>query len=311
MRTFCAAVDWGTSSFRLWLLDRDGAVMAERRSDEGMLHCQSSGFAPVLEQHLAAAGAPADLPVMICGMAGARQGWQEADYLDVPAQLDDLPRRATRIPGVAREVCILPGIAQRHADAPDVIRGEETQLLGLPDHNGDARLFCLPGTHSKWVAVERGAVMRFCTFMTGELFALLSRHSILAHAMPDDLDAGEGLPRFRDGVAEGASAPEAVTRRLFGLRASQLLGFSARADGAAYLSGLLIGIEIAGARAFHGAVASVALLAAGPLARRYGEALSLCGHAVERLDAGQATRRGLHQAALLRWPERCSAEAIG
>lgn len=310
MRRFCAAVDWGTSSFRLWLLDRDGAVMAERRSDEGMLHCQSSGFAPVLEQHLAAAGAPADLPVMICGMAGARQGWQEADYLDVPARLDDLPRRATRISGLAREVCILPGIAQRRTDAADVMRGEETQLLGMPDHGTGARLVCLPGTHSKWVAVEWGKVMRFCTFMTGELFAVLSHHSILSHAMPENLDVNEGQTSFRDGVSEAAAAPEAVTRRLFGLRASQLLGFTARADGAAYLSGLLMGIEIAGARAFHGTTASVALLAIGRLARLYDRALTLCGFAVERIDAERATRQGLYQAALLRWPEPRLAKAV-
>ena len=308
MRMFCAAVDWGTSSFRLWLLDSAGAVLAERRSDEGMLHCQPTGFASVLERHLTELGAPADLPVMICGMAGARQGWQEADYLDVPARLDALSQRATRITGIAREVYILPGIAQRRADAPDVMRGEETPLVGVLEQK--ARLFCLPGTHSKWVAIEQGAVVCFCTFMTGEVFALLARHSILAHAMPAEMDAGENLPRFLDGVGEGVAAPEAVTRRLFGLRASQLLGFTARADGAAYLSGLLIGVEIAGARAFHGAATSVALLAAGPLARLYGAALALCGYAVERLDAEPATRRGLHQAALQRWPERASVKAF-
>ncbi|MCS0494452.1 2-dehydro-3-deoxygalactonokinase [Ancylobacter sp. MQZ15Z-1] len=306
---FCAAVDWGTSSFRLWLLDRAGMVVAERRSDEGMQHCHRVGFAPVLEAHLAAAGAPTGLPVMICGMAGARQGWQEAGYLDLPARLDTLPEQAIRIAGAAREVFILPGLAQRRAEAPDVIRGEETQLLGVLDASDDTRLFCLPGTHSKWVAVEQGAVTRFATFMTGELFALLSRHSILAHAMPQDMEVREDAPRFLEGVEDGASAPEAATRRLFGLRASQLLGFSDRGDGAAYLSGLLIGVEIAGARAFDGGEKALTLLAGGPLARLYERALTVHGYTVATRDAGEATRRGLHQAALRRWPHCAPVEA--
>ena len=124
------AVDWGTSSFRLWLVDRAGAVLEERRSPEGMMVASKLGFAAVLQSHLDAVGAGNDLPVVICGMAGARQGWVEAGYIDTPAQLASILARAVAVPGLSRDVRILPGIAQRDPNAPDVMRGEETQLLG-------------------------------------------------------------------------------------------------------------------------------------------------------------------------------------
>ncbi len=130
-----AAVDWGTSSFRLWLLDAAGVILAERRSDEGMLTAGAEGFAVILEKHLAAAGAPAELPVIICGMAGARQGWIEAPYVTLPAGLDGILAGAVPVPAKVRRpnarIRILPGLAQRSADAPDVMRGEETQLAGV------------------------------------------------------------------------------------------------------------------------------------------------------------------------------------
>ena len=131
-----AAVDWGTSSFRLWLVDGAGRALAERRSDEGMMAAARSGFAAVLHAHLAALSAPPDLPVIICGMAGARQGWVEAGYVDTPAPLAAIPAGAVIVPEKSRDVRILPGIAQRDRDAPDVMRGEETQLLGALGHRG-------------------------------------------------------------------------------------------------------------------------------------------------------------------------------
>lgn len=124
------AVDWGTSSFRLWLIDRAGKVLAERRSDEGMLAAAKAGFAGVLQSHLKAVEAPAQLPVLVCGMAGAKTGWVEAGYVDTPAPLSAVLKQAALVPGETRDIRILPGIAQRDTRAPDVMRGEETQLLG-------------------------------------------------------------------------------------------------------------------------------------------------------------------------------------
>src|SRR5258707_13227478 len=162
------AVDWGTSSFRLWLVDRAGNVLGERRSHEGMMAAGKLGFAAVLQSHLEAVRAAPGLPVVVCGMAGAGQGWVEAGYVDTPAQLGSIPEHAVLVPGQDRDIRILPGIAQRDPKAPDVMRGEETQLLGAlgVDAANDA-VVCMPGTHSKWVRTSGGAVEGFATFVTG------------------------------------------------------------------------------------------------------------------------------------------------
>ncbi|WP_453959470.1 2-dehydro-3-deoxygalactonokinase [Amorphus suaedae] len=280
----------------MWLLGRDGAVHAERRSDQGMVRAGTEGFEAVLESHLAAVGAPHNLPVVIAGMAGARQGWHEASYVDVPARLHSLVERAVAVPGMARSVRILPGIAQRDADRPDVMRGEETQLLGLSAGGLPSGLACLPGTHSKWVRLEDACVTAFATFPTGELFSLLAAHSTLAGALgaPDEpMDAAA----FADGVDAAFAEPERITNRLFEIRAASLLTDRAPATRRARLSGLLVGIELAGARRFAAGAAHAHLVAAGPLADLYAAALPHAGFAVTQIDADEAVRRGLFAAA--------------
>ena len=125
-----AAVDWGTTRMRVWLVDKDGKVLAERRGDDGLITAQQKGFSTLLEGHLVAMGAPDALPVIICGMAGSRQGWLEAPYVSVPSPIGAILGGAARVPGQKRDIRIVPGLAQRLADAPDVMRGEETQLAG-------------------------------------------------------------------------------------------------------------------------------------------------------------------------------------
>ncbi|MGY3454531.1 2-dehydro-3-deoxygalactonokinase [Bradyrhizobium sp. USDA 4353] len=298
------AVDWGTSSFRAWLMAADETELAETRGSEGMLHCATSGFAPVLHDHLRKLGAAAELPVLICGMAGARQGWVEAPYLHTPTRLDALHDGAISVT-TDGDVRILPGLAQARADRPDVMRGEETQLLGVtePEFSG---IVCIPGTHSKWIRIEAGAVVDFATYMTGELFAVLSQHSILTHAVaPDSADAADGSA-FRAGLATAQAAPTALSSTLFRLRAAQLLGFEQRSDGAARLSGLLIGNEIADARAQFGADRPLRLIGAGRLGRLYRAALTASGFTVTECDAEQASRRGLVKAARQIWGARFS-----
>src|SRR5215831_16240796 len=265
------AVDWGTSSFRGWLISADGEVLAESRGGEGLLHCIGAGFAPVLSGHLARLDAPDGAPVLICGMAGAQQGWAEAPYLRTPTRLDALHEAAIRI-DAARDIRILPGIAQARSDRPDVMRGEETQLLGVtePDFTG---LVCIPGTHSKWIRIEAGHVVEFSTYMTGELFSVISQHSILAHTVETAGPTKVDSQPFREGLATALAAPASLTASLFHLRAAQLLGFEQRADGAARLSGLLIGTELADAVHRHGRIGSLRLISAGPLGRLYEAAL--------------------------------------
>ena len=292
-------VDWGTSSFRGWLMS-NGEVLAQSRSGEGMLHCAGgAGFAPALRDHLARLDAPEGAPVLICGMAGARQGWVEAPYLKVPTRLDALHEGAIRV-DAAGDIRILPGIAQAQADQPDVMRGEETQLLGVtePDFTG---LVCIPGTHSKWVRIEDGRIVEFSTYMTGELFSVIRQHTILAHAVDTTGPPAIDSVPFRAGLSTALAEPTALTASLFRLRAAQLLAFEQRADGAARLSGLLIGTELADAVRRYGPSRSVRLIAAGALGRLYEAALTAQRVEVTSVDAEQASRLGLAKAAIKIW----------
>jgi 2-dehydro-3-deoxygalactonokinase len=295
------AVDWGTSSFRLWLVDRAGQVLAERRSDEGMLAAAKTGFAAVLQSHLAAVDASDHLPVLVCGMAGAKTGWVEAGYVDTPAPLSAILSQAVRVPGQARDIRILPGIAQRDASAPDVMRGEETQLLGALglEAAGEA-LVCMPGTHSKWVRVRGGIVERFSTFMTGELFSVVSRETILSFAVAG-ADEAEDVASFKAGVKAAYAAPAFAANLLFGARSRQLLFGGTPTAARETLSGTLIGVELAAG--LSGAVpqAGVALIASGRLAMLYRLAFEALSVTAGLVDADEAVRRGLSMAAAAIW----------
>ena len=299
-RAAIAAVDWGTSSFRLWLLDDAGCVLAESRSGDGMLTAGVEGFGAILERHLAAAGASADLPVIICGMAGARQGWIEAPYVALPAGLDEILAGAVPVPGQTRKVRILPGLAQRNADAPDVMRGEETQLAGiLPLFAAGRHLICMPGTHSKWIDAADGVISGFRTWLTGELFSVLSKQSILRHSLGES--AAPALPEnpsFLAACAEALGKGGDIGPSLFRIRAATLLQDLKPDEASATLSGLLIGAEIASARRVFDVVSyKVILVASGPLGSLYAAALKLAGCAVLQADADEAVRAGLFEAA--------------
>ncbi|MDR6756216.1 2-dehydro-3-deoxygalactonokinase [Mycoplana sp. BE70] len=296
------AVDWGTSSFRLWLIGNDGSVLDERRSNEGMVAAATTGFGTVLANHREAVLAPADLPVIICGMAGARQGWVEAGYIDVPAALSTIPFAAARVPDATADIRILPGLAQRDRAHPDVIRGEETQLLGaladLPDGHS---LVCMPGTHSKWVHVSDGMVTRFHTFMTGELFDAVASHTILKHSIADTGAVDGGSDAFRRAVEEVIRNPATATSLLFGARSGTLLHGLAPTDAKALISGTLIGLEIAGALDAAEPGAPVVLVASGALGALYESALDCAGVEPVIVDADIAVRAGLAVAARSLW----------
>ncbi|MBN9234873.1 MULTISPECIES: 2-dehydro-3-deoxygalactonokinase [Phyllobacteriaceae] len=294
-----AAIDWGTTRLRAWLLDGAGRVLAEQRGDDGLITAREAGFSAVLERHLAAMRAPATLPVVICGMAGSRQGWIEAPYVDVPAPIDAILRGAIRVPGTTRDIRIVPGLAQRLADAPDVMRGEETQLAGAGLPATGRHVVCMPGTHSKWVVVDNGAVAGFGTWPTGELFSVLATHSILRHSLgeqpaPVIPDNAQFHRWCRQALEEGGD----VSSRLFAVRAAGLLQDLKADDAAARLSGLLIGGEIASAlRRYPVGDAPVVLVGSGALAALYGAALEMAGLVVRQVDADVAVRAGLFAAA--------------
>ncbi|RCS25082.1 2-dehydro-3-deoxygalactonokinase [Phyllobacterium salinisoli] len=298
-----AGADWGTSRFRLWLMDRAGQVLAERRSDDGLDASRATGFSQVLEGHLAAVGAPADLPVVVCGMAGSRQGWVEAAYVDIPADPATILAASARIIDTKRDIRIVPGLAQQGAH-PNVMRGEETQLLGLVHGKpGFSGLVAMPGTHSKWVHLENGEVSGFSTYLTGELYALLCSHSILRHSIGN---AAEGVdadhPGFGAGLALALAPGFSLLGTLFEIRAGMLLNGLAEDEAAARLSGMVIGTEAADACAKAGAdIKTVHLVASGRMERLYRKALSAAGFDCETVDADDAVRKGLHAAAAGLW----------
>lgn len=295
------AVDWGTSSFRLWLVDRTAQVLTERRSDEGMLAAARGGFAGVLQSHLAAVEAPDHLPVLVCGMAGAKTGWIEAGYVDTPAPLAAILKQAVRVPGEARDIRILPGIAQRDVKRPDVMRGEETQLLGaLGLESAGEALVCMPGTHSKWVRVRGGTVAHFSTFMTGELFSVVSRETILSLAVANADDA-EDVASFKAAVKAAYEAPAFAANLLFTARSRQLLFGGTPTAARETLSGTLIGAELAAGLSGSVPQAGITLIASGRLAMLYRHAFDALSVAVQPIDADDAVRRGLSMAAAAIW----------
>ena len=213
------AVDWGTSNLRAWAMGEDGRVLGEASSDQGMLRVAPGAFEATLLA-LISDWLPADGSVLVlaAGMVGARQGWVEAPYATLPcsgvdpASIIEVAVRSPRL-----DMRILPGLCQQ--DPPDVMRGEETQIFGfLSAHPGFDGMICLPGTHSKWVQVRDGQVIRFHTALTGEMFALLSEQSVLKHSMSDGWDDAA----FLDGMRAGMRRPENLTASLFAIRAASL-----------------------------------------------------------------------------------------
>jgi 2-dehydro-3-deoxygalactonokinase len=238
------AIDWGSSNRRAYLLI-DGAVKARHHDAQGVLSC-GGDFAASLDALLAGwPELPPDAPILMSGMIGSRTGWIEAPYVPCPARLDELGSQLTDVPHDARfaslasrRICVVPGVCQ-HAE-PDVMRGEEVQLLGSMLLGGGDGIYVLPGTHSKWVIVEDGCVTAFRSFMTGELFSLMGQHSSLAKMLESGPSADD-TSAFSEGAAAAASG--GLSHRLFGLRAAVLLGSQSAASSRAWLSGLLIGAE--------------------------------------------------------------------
>jgi 2-dehydro-3-deoxygalactonokinase len=259
------AVDWGLTSFRAWRLASDGTVQDSVSGPFGIRALADRDFATVLDR---AVGVWRPAPVLMCGMIGSRQGWVEAPYVAAPAGLAAIAAALAPVPGIDR-VWIVPGVSQ---DPPDVMRGEETQIVGVAGTLGPGRhVLCLPGTHSKWAVVEDGQVEGFRTAMTGELFGLMRAQSILAPLIPED--AGDDAAAFEAGVAR-AREEGGLLHHLFGLRAGVLLGRLAPAALPSMLSGLLIGHEIAGLAA---ETREVHLVGSAALAGHYARALARFG----------------------------------
>lgn len=275
-------IDWGTSSLRAWLVSADGAAMETRRHDLGILRVAGGDFAAAFAQ-IVGDWRAMDLPTLMCGMIGSRQGWVEAPYIPCPADPGDLARHLVAVPGQER-AWIVPGVSLEDGPRRDVMRGEETQIVGaLGQGTGIA---VLPGTHSKWVRVEGGRIADFTTFMTGELFDVLKRHSILGRLMTDGPVDDDG---FRQGVLAARGGDGGLAGELFSVRALGLFGDVAPHALGDYLSGLLIGHELREALRRY-PVAEVMAIGSPALVQRYGLALELFG--VRMGAAGESAALG-------------------
>ena len=277
-------VDWGTSSCRAYLMDGLGEVLDAVSTDKGILHVEDGAFAETLETIVGAWRRPG-LPVILSGMIGSRQGWIEAPYVHVPASFDEIANALVRHPDDA-DIYVAPGLAQDlPGQAPDVMRGEETQIIGAVGDAAGRQLLVMPGTHSKWVLIEDRKVVWFATFMTGELFAVLKDHSILGRLMAvGDGEADQGA--FEQGLGAAKTLPGGLLQHLFSTRTLGLFDRLPEEAIAAYLSGLLIGHELEDALGnLEGtsALPPITVIGASALSDRYMTAL---GHA--GLDARNA-----------------------
>ncbi|WP_134678666.1 2-dehydro-3-deoxygalactonokinase [Paracoccus ravus] len=286
------AVDWGTTRLRVWAM-QGSEVLEHRASDKGMGSLTPEGFEPALLELVGDWLGDLPVPVIACGMVGARTGWVEAEYRPTPCTPLD-PLRATRpvVRDPRLQVHILPGLSQ--IDPPDVLRGEETQIAGFIAQNPDFEgTLCLPGTHCKWVRVANGLVEGFHTFMTGEVYALLSRQSVLRLTVGD---AKPDLPSFLEASAQAATNADMAAAGLFPLRAAALLNGLTPQQGAGRLSGLLIGAELAAAHPlWHGR--RVIIIGAPELSALYAQALTQAGADAQQMDGGELVLAGLTAAA--------------
>jgi len=281
----CIAVDWGTTNRRAWALGPDGKATAERADSAGLLAVQDRRFVESLASFLGdwlAAGS--NIPVVIAGMAGSRLGWVEVPYVAAPAPLSDLAQNLMKAGRVGGSDCwIVPGMSFDSAAQPEVMRGEECQILGalLTRQQSDG-LFLLPGTHSKWARVSGRRLIEFRTYITGELFNLLRQSGTLAQLMTGDAEDEDAFAR---GVR--ATGPDTeLLNRLFSARSLALFGRLESHALASYLSGMLVGTEMRDALAawpelgLTGAtcIGSPAMLA------RYGACASLLGFELRGID---------------------------
>ncbi|WP_282159345.1 2-dehydro-3-deoxygalactonokinase [Shimia thalassica] len=272
-------LDWGTSSLRAFLIGADGDVLDEISTSQGIMHVKGRDFDAAFHGLIQNWHSAAPLPVIASGMITSRNGWQETPYVSVPAGKDALAHALvpfTSSKGIP--VHFVTGMTANHNGAPDVMRGEETQIIGAAAMGLGDGLYVLPGTHSKWLVVENGGIEDYKTYMTGELFGAIKNHTILGTFMEEGPFNKEG---FVIGVNAGLSAGADLLHTLFHVRTMPLFDKITPEMTADYLSGMLIGAEIASGTA-GGGDQPVTLVGRGDLTDRYEIALSIAGRESRR-----------------------------
>ena len=293
--SYWLAADWGTSYLRVWVIDKRGTVIERLKANCGMAHISSDQYEKEFLKLVEPLLSENELTkVICCGMAGSQQGWCETLYLQVPCKPHSVDHaRQVKTMDARIQVYILPGIKQ--ISPPDVMRGEETQIKGFLSLNKDFDgIICLPGTHTKWVHVSAGELVSFQTFMTGEIFSLLSKQSVLKHNMNyDSWDSDI----FLSSVGDSISQPAVFSSALFSMRAQSLVSTGANkfAQNFSRLSGLLIGMELVASRPYW-LGQNVAVIGDTKIANAYFEALKGQGIHLMMANAERMTLEGLKSA---------------
>jgi 2-dehydro-3-deoxygalactonokinase len=287
--------DWGTSRLRLYL--RQGKMVLDRRDGPGIGSLNGASPRDVFLDLVGDWREAGPSMALLCGMVGSRNGWQEAAYAPCPANAADIRERLLHIDADGLPVAIVPGLSCRNAlGGPDVMRGEETQILGAlslnPELAKGRHLLALPGTHTKWVVVEDGAITSFLTAPVGELYALLREHSILAKAAPGD--GPESPEGFARGVARiVAQGPARLPHLIFETRSRQLIDGLPKDEAMGFLSGLLIGADTATTSSWFGDLGQVSLIGAPALSVLYAQAIAAHGGTSVTVDGDAAVLAGL------------------
>lgn len=286
------AGDWGTSNLRLYLCDETGQVLDRGEGGGASVPDCAGRFAAAVADWDKSYG---PLPAILSGMVGSTIGWKEVAYLECPANPKAIAAAALCFREEDRLIAILPGLScTAITGAPDVMRGEETQILGAlrlnPELASGRHVLCLPGTHAKWVELADGAVVRFQTALSGELFELLRRHSVLAR------DGGEVA--VNEAFLRGLEFAQAnrdtdLLYLVFSTRARVVTGGMPKEDAASYLSGLIVGKDVATAAALFDLGARVPLICSPTLGALYARALAAYDVESVMIDGDRAALSGL------------------
>lgn len=282
-KSMLLGIDWGTSNRRAYLLERDGRCIAQHNDGQGMLAVGKdfAGSLAALRQQM---GVEPGVTTVMSGMVGSASGWQEVPYLDTSVPLTDLPAHLVPVQGAA-DCLIVPGYCQR-TNGVDVMRGEETQLLGAVALGMSDGWVVLPGTHSKWVRLRAGRVQQLSTYMTGELFAMLAAGGTLSALM----GPGEDDPAAFTAGMDEAQLGKPLSNTLFGVRARVVAKEMPAARARSFVSGLLIGTEFTAAREQG---AEISIIASAALSERYAVAAAHFGMRARVLDPDEVYRAAL------------------
>lgn len=286
-------IDWGTSNFRAFRFEEpseggeNGRIIGRRSFATGILRVPEGRFEETLREHIGDWLAQGEKRILLSGMIGSRQGWVEAGYITCPVTIYDLVSSVVNVPFAGARVLLVPGVQGVDSSGfPEVMRGEETEVMGILQRRESGGLVCLPGTHSKWIQLGQGAIEGFVTCMTGEVFAALREATILGRSMTSDAAGDERA--FLRGVARSADSG-GLLHHIFSVRTQVLTGQMQETAAASYLSGLLIGHEI---RAVMPQAAYVHLAGSPELCSLYGSAIESCGGSFT-LEEEDAAARGL------------------